>query len=338
MKKIFILGTGGFGIALAATCDMIGHQVTMWSLFEKEVQLVRQNRGNEKLLPGITLSDRVDITEDISLCREADVVIVAVPSFAVRSTVRLAAPHIKKDAVIVNVAKGLEIDEKGNFYRLSEVIDQETASKNIVVMTGPTHAEEIAKGVPSTITAASVNQDAAVTVQELFINSHLRVYYNDDIISAEVGGAVKNCIALAAGIIDGMGLGDNTKAALMTRGLAEMARLGVAMGGRQDTFAGLSGVGDLIVTCTSVHSRNHRAGELIGKGMTAKEAIDAVGMTVEGYSAVKTAYQISRKLNVEMPIIEQMYLTLYKDKPTKDALGDLMVRPQKHEMERPWNA
>ena len=338
MKKIAILGAGGFGIAIAATCDMIGHEVSVWSLFEKEVQALETNRCNNKLLPGVMLSDRVNVTGDLSVVDTADVVIIAVPSFAVRSTAALAAPHIKADTVVVNVAKGLEVDENGNFYRLSEVISQEIDSQNIVVMTGPTHAEEIAKGVPSTITAASLNPAAAAAVQELFLNSHLRVYYNNDMVGAEVGGALKNCIALAAGIIDGMGLGDNTKAALMTRGLAEMARLGVAMGGRQDTFAGLSGVGDLIVTCTSVHSRNHRAGELIGKGMTAQEAIEAVGMTVEGYSAVKTAYFISHKLGVEMPIIEQMYLTLYENKPPKEALGDLMVRPQKHEMERPWNA
>ncbi|MDD3193150.1 MAG: NAD(P)-dependent glycerol-3-phosphate dehydrogenase [Oscillospiraceae bacterium] len=331
MAKIMILGCG-FGTALAVMADGCGHQVTLWSLFPQELEQIRQDGEQKKLLPGVPVPERIRLTGDLARLADCDLCIMAVPSFAVRETAKKAAPYLKPGVVVVNVAKGLE---NGSYKRLSQVLEEELPQQKIVVMSGPSHAEEVGRGVPTTITVASRERAAAEEVQDLLMNPTLRLYVNDDVTGVELGGALKNVIALAAGIADGLQLGDNAKAALMTRGITEIARLGVAMGAKTETFAGLSGIGDLIVTCTSMHSRNRRAGILIGQGKSAKEAVQAVG-TVEGYPCAKTACELSRKLQVEMPIAEQAYEVLYNDKAPAQALRDLMTRPKRHESEVIW--
>ena len=331
MAKIAVLGCG-FGTALAVMADSCGHQVTLWSLFPQELEEIRRDGEQKKLLPGVSVPERMVLTSDISCLADCELCIMAVPSFAVRQTARRAAPYLRANTIVVNVAKGLE---DGSYKRLSQVLEEELPQQKIVAMSGPSHAEEVGRGAPTTITVASRERTAAEEVQDLLTNPTLRLYVNDDVTGVELGGALKNVIALAAGIADGLQLGDNAKAALMTRGITEIARLGVAMGAKTETFAGLSGIGDLIVTCTSMHSRNRRAGILIGQGKNAEEAVQAVG-TVEGYPCTKTAYELSRKLRVEMPIVEQAYAVLYEEKPPAKALQDLMTRPKRHESEVIW--
>ena len=285
MAKIAVLGCG-FGTALAVMADSCGHQVTLWSLFPQELEEIRRDGEQKKLLPGVSVPERMVLTSDISCLADCELCIMAVPSFAVRQTARRAAPYLRANTIVVNVAKGLE---DGSYKRLSQVLEEELPQQKIVAMSGPSHAEEVGRGAPTTITVASRERTAAEEVQDLLMNPTLRLYVNDDVTGVELGGALKNVIALAAGIADGLQLGDNAKAALMTRGITEIARLGVAMGAKTETFAGLSGIGDLIVTCTSMHSRNRRAGILIGQGKNAEEAVQAVG-TVEGYPCTKTAY------------------------------------------------
>lgn len=331
MARIAILGCG-FGTALAVTADACGHQVTLWSLFPQELEEIRRDKEQRRLLPGVRVPDRIVLTSDISCLASCDLCVMAVPSFAVRQTAQRAAPYLREDTVVVNVAKGLE---DGSYKRLSQVLEEELPGRRVVVMSGPSHAEEVGRGAPTTITVASREREAAEEVQDLLMNPALRLYVNDDVTGVELGGALKNVIALAAGIADGLQLGDNAKAALMTRGITEIARLGVAMGAKTETFAGLSGIGDLIVTCTSMHSRNRRAGILIGQGKSAEEAVREVG-TVEGYPCAKTAYELGQKLRVEMPIVEQAYGVLYQKKPPAQALRDLMTRPKRHESEVIW--
>ncbi|MGN0625521.1 MAG: NAD(P)H-dependent glycerol-3-phosphate dehydrogenase [Oscillospiraceae bacterium] len=331
MAKIAVLGCG-FGTALAVMADGCGHQVTLWSLFPQELEEIRRDGEQKKLLPGVPVTERIALTSDISCLADCDLCIMAVPSFAVRQTAQRAAPYLREGAIVLNVAKGLE---DKTYKRLSQVLEEELPQQKIVVMSGPSHAEEVGRGVPTTITVASRERAAAEEVQDLLMNLTLRLYVNDDVTGVELGGALKNVIALAAGIADGLQLGDNAKAALMTRGITEIARLGVAMGAKTETFAGLSGIGDLIVTCTSMHSRNRRAGILIGQGKSAEEAVRAVG-TVEGYPCAKTAYELGQKLRVEMPIVEQSYAVLYEGKSPAQALRDLMTRPKRHESEVIW--
>ncbi len=333
MAHIAILGAGGFGCALAAMCTDCGHTVMLWSPFAEEVQRLQTDREHKKLLPGIILPPDVDITNDITGAEKADFVIVATPSFAVRSACNAVAKHIKKGVPVSCVAKGFEPE---TFKLLADVMAEELPHNPVVILSGPSHAEEVGRGVPTTIVAASTNREAAEYAQELLMNDALRIYVNDDVVGVELGGALKNVIALAAGTCDGLGLGDNTKAALMTRGITEIARLGIAMGAKQETFAGLSGIGDLIVTCTSMHSRNRRTGLLIGQGKTAQQAIAEVGMTVEGYTAAACAYNLAKRHDVAMPITTEIYRVLYEQKPTKEALRDLMVRPKRHESEQVW--
>lgn len=333
MSEIIILGSGGFGTALAVMLDKCGHSVTMWSKFPQEIEDIRLHGENRKLLPGIHIPTGIALTSDISACKGKKTILLAVPSFAVRETAFAAKEFADADAVIVNVGKGFE--EK-TLLRLSEVIEQELPANHIVVLSGPSHAEEIARGVPTTIVAASKHRESAELVQELLMNTDMRVYVNDDMTGVELGGALKNIIAVCAGVCDGLDLGDNTKAALITRGLAEIARLGKAMGALDETFTGLTGMGDLIVTCTSMHSRNRRCGMLIGQGLTADDAIKRVGMTVEGCVADKAAYRLSRKYGIEMPITEQLYYVLTENKDIKTAISDLMDRPKRHENESVW--
>lgn len=326
MAKITVLGAGGWGLALALTLHSNGHSVTVWSPFKEEVEQLSVKRTNEKLLKDVIIPDDIIITDDISSAEDSIITVIATPSFAVRQTAaRLKA--VKACGIVVNVAKGLE---QGTLLRLSQVIRDELPSGRVAVLSGPSHAEEVARKIPTMLTVSGADEATLKTVQQLFSNEFLRVYTNPDIIGVELGGALKNIIAVAAGVCDGMGLGDNSKAALITRGLAEMTRLGDALGAKPATFAGLTGMGDLIVTCTSRHSRNHRFGELVGRGTDVKSALDEVG-TVEGYYACKMAYELAQNNGVDTPIIELCYELLYNNYPVDDIVKTLMTRPFKEE-------
>ena len=334
--KVFVLGTGGWGIALAMLLHQNGHQVTSWTYQQAECDLLHRERCNEKLLPGVVIPDGIEITTDMSGAADAELVVLAVPSFAVASTAEKLAGIVKPETVLVNVGKGL--DSKHGYCRFSETITRAVNGRNpVVALTGPTHAEEVARGIPTAIVAASESRAAAELTQEAFMNdTNFRVYTSSDIIGCELGGAFKNIIALGAGISDGLGLGDNSKAAFMTRGLTEIARLGIKLGAKQETFAGLSGVGDLIVTCCSMHSRNRRAGILIGRGATVEEAMKEVGATVEGYYATEAGYHLAQQQGVSMPITEAMYGVLYGGLSAKDGIRMLLARPRKGEHEEVW--
>ncbi len=328
MANIVILGSGGFGLSIAVMAEHCGkHNITVWSKFQSEIDLIRAHGEHIQKLPGVPISEKIIMTNDISCVKDCDMLIFGIPSSFVRSVAKEAAPYVSKDTVIVNTGKGLE---EGSLKTLSEVITEEINTDKLVVMSGPSHAEEVARCIPTTIVAASDNHNAAEYVQKELGNSYFRIYLNDDVKGCEIGGALKNIIALCVGICDGLGYGDNTKAALMTRGIHEIARLGKAAGADTLTFSGLTGLGDLIVTCTSMHSRNRRAGILIGQGISPEEAVERVG-TVEGYFCCKAAYDLSRRLGVEMPITEQLNNVLFNGGDVRLALGVLMNRPQIYE-------
>ncbi len=328
MAKIVILGSGGFGLSLAVMAEHCGgHDVTVWSKFQSEIDDIRTHGEHTQKLPGVPISESIAMTSDISCIKGCDLLIFGIPSTFVRDVAKLAASFIDDNMVIVNTGKGLEED---SLKTLSEVICEEIKTDKLVVLSGPSHAEEVARCIPTTIAASSHNMKAAEYVQKELGNSSLRIYLNRDVIGCEIGGALKNIIALCVGICDGMGYGDNTKAALMTRGIHEIARLGRAVGANILTFSGLTGIGDLIVTCTSMHSRNRRAGILIGQGVSPEEAVKRVG-TVEGYFCCKAAYDLSRKLGVEMPITEQLNEILFHGGDVREALTKLMNRPQVYE-------
>ncbi len=327
MAKIVILGSGGFGLSLAIMAEHCGHDVTVWSKFQSEIDDIRSHGEHVQKLPGVPVSESIAMTSDISCIKGCEVLIFGIPSSFVRDVAKSAAPYVDYNMVIVNTGKGLE---EGSLKTLSEVIKEEIHTDKLVVLSGPSHAEELARCVPTTIVAASENHDAAELVQREFGNSYLRIYLNDDVKGCEIGGALKNIIALCVGICDGLGYGDNTKAALMTRGIHEIARLGKACGANIATFSGLTGIGDLIVTCTSMHSRNRRAGILIGQGVSPEEAVERVG-TVEGYFCCQAAYDLSRRLGIEMPITEQLNEVLFNGGDVRLALGALMNRPQNYE-------
>ena len=329
MANIVILGSGGFGLSIAIMAERYGHNVTVWSKFQQEIDEIRTHGEHVQKLPGAAVSLKIGLTTDMSCVKGCDLLIFGIPSLFVRDVAKEAKQYIDDNMVIVNTGKGLE---EGSLKLLSDVLYEELHSDKIVVLSGPSHAEEVARGIPTTIVAASKNKQVASYVQETLSNGSLRIYLNDDVIGCQIGGALKNIIALSAGICDGLGYGDNTKAALMTRGIHEIARLGVAMGAQERTFSGLTGIGDLIVTCTSMHSRNRRAGILIGQGISPQEAVEKVG-TVEGYHCCKTAYALSSKMNVEMPITEQLNGILFNGEDVRLALDKLMARPQKYEEE-----
>ena len=332
MAKFTVLGMGGFGLALAVMLDNNGHSVNVWSAFESEIEDIKRDGENKKKLPGVKIKDSITLTSDISTVSGSDVVIFGVPTGFVRSVAKQAAPFITENTVILNTSKGLE---DKTFKRMSEVLHEELPNSPIVILTGPSHAEEVGVGMPTTVVVASDDSKYSDYIQSVMSNIALRIYINDDVVGSELGGSLKNIIALCAGICDGMGFGDNTKAALMTRGITEIARLGVKMGGKRDTFAGLSGIGDLIVTCTSMHSRNRRAGILIGQGVSPDEAVKQIG-TVEGYTCTKVAYELSQSVGVVMPITEQCYNVLFNGLDPKTALKNLMGRPKGHETEQIW--
>ena len=327
--KISVIGSGGWGTALALHLARLGNKICLWSYLPEESERLKADRENKEFLPGVPFEGAdIEFTSDLDEAADfGEIIVSAVPSVAVRSTAEKLAG--KADGkIIVNVSKG--IDEK-SLERISEVFDEMLPQSPIVVLSGPSHAEEVARGIPTTNVAASTDPEAAKTVQGIFNGAYFRVYTNPDVCGVELGGAMKNVIALCAGITDGCGFGDNTKAALMTRGLHEITRLGVAMGANEKTFAGLSGVGDLIVTCTSMHSRNRRAGILIGQGKSLKEALDEVHMTVEGVSATRAGHALGQKYDVELPIIDQAYAVLFEGKNPAEAVKDLMTRSAKSE-------
>ncbi len=326
--KAAVVGSGAWGTALAVRLCQNGHDVTMWT-FEKElIPEMEQTRRNPRL-PAAVLPENLAISGDYACIKGAQLVVMASPSFPLRSVCRSAAPYIGADTVVVSVTKGLEQD---THLRMSQVVAQETG-KEVVVLTGPSHAEEVCIGMPTGCLAASENQALAEFVQDAFMSDNFRVYTSADPVGAELGAALKNVIALCAGITDGLGFGDNTKAMLMTRGLTEIARLGVALGANKETFTGLAGVGDLIVTCTSMHSRNRRAGILIGQGKSAQEAMAEVGAVVEGYYAAKSAYELGKAQGIDMPITEAAYQVLYQGADVKDAVQSLLSRQRKAESE-----
>ena len=331
--KITVLGSGGWGTALAILLLDNGNDVTLWSFLEKEAAVLRETRENP-MLKGVPLPEELKITTSMDVLAESELVVLATPSFAVRETARKAAPLLREDVVVVSVAKGIE---KDTALCLTQVIEEELGGKGkVVALSGPSHAEEVGRRVPTGVVAASHDQAAAELVRDVFMNPRFRVYTNSDVLGVELGAALKNVLALCCGVSDGMGLGDNTKALLMTRGMTEMARLGVALGGKKETFAGLSGMGDLIVTCTSMHSRNRRCGILIGQGKSVQEAMKEVGATVEGYYAALSAHQLAQKAGVEMPICQNAYRVLYEGQDVREVVGGLMNRNKKREVDESW--
>lgn len=332
-KQIGIIGAGSWGIALAFLLSNNGHSVTVWSRSESSVQKLRAYHGNEDKLPGVHLDDSVDFTCDIEQAvKGKDIILLVVPSVHMRETVKLIAPFVDSDLedkqIIVNCTKGIEED---TLMVMSDVILDEIPNAEVCVLSGPSHAEEVGKRLPTTIVVGAFSKDTAKLVQNVFMSDVFRVYISPDMLGIEIGAALKNVIALAAGMADGYGLGDNAKAALITRGIAEIARLGEAMGGKFETFSGLSGIGDLVVTCASMHSRNRRAGILMGQGKSMQEAMDEVKMVVEGVYSAKAALKLAEKYDVEMPIVKGVNEILFEGKAVGDGINDLMLRDKKIE-------
>jgi len=327
--KVAFLGGGSFGTALAVMLSNKGIHTSIWTIDEACVSDINVKRENHKYLPDVKISDNVtaygNLQEAIKDCK---IIVLAVPSQVIRTVARQVAPLLGKDQIIVTVAKGIE---KGTLKTMSEIIEEEIKDLPIVILSGPSHAEEVSRGIPTTVAVSSKDMEAAKTIQDIFSSATFRVYTNDDLIGVQIGGACKNIIALAAGISDGIGYGDNAKAALMTRGMHEIVRIGTKLGGRQETFYGLTGMGDLIVTCTSMHSRNRRAGILIGSGKTMEEASKEVGMVVEGIEATKAFYELKERENIIMPITDILYKVLFQNKDPKEAVYELMSREKKDE-------
>lgn len=330
MSKVTVLGAGSWGTALAMLLARNGHEVILWSALKEEVKMLQEKREQVDRLPGIRLPEGITVTDDLEeACREKELTVFAVASPYVRMTARMAAPYLKARDRVVNVAKGIE---ENTLMTLSEVLESELKDADIAVLSGPSHAEEVSRGIPTTCVVGAKTEATARLIQDIFMNDeNFRVYTSPDIVGIELGGSLKNVIALAAGIADGLGFGDNTKAALITRGIAEMTRLGVALGGMQETFSGLSGVGDLIVTCTSVHSRNRKAGYLLGQGYTMEEAMKEVNQVVEGVFSAKAALKLAEEHQVEMPIIKQINEVLFEGKPAREVVADLVQRDKRSE-------
>ena len=333
MVKISVIGSGGWGIALAILLHKNGHNLTIWSFDKKEAEELKINRQNKTKLPNILLPEDIKVTNNLKEAVDnKDILVLAVPSKAIRSVSKSLKDIIKDNQIIVNVAKGLEED---TLKTMTDIIEEELKEKNpqVAVLSGPSHAEEVGKGIPTTCVVSAHNKELTLYLQNIFMNPSFRVYTSPDMIGVEIGGALKNVIALAAGIADGLNYGDNTKAALITRGIKEISSLGVAMGGEQSTFYGLTGLGDLIVTCASMHSRNRRAGILLGQGKTLDEAIKEVNMVVEGVYSAKSALMAAKKYNVEIPIIEQVNAVLFENKNAAEAVNELMIRDKKLEIQ-----
>ncbi len=323
MARIGVIGAGTWGTALAVLLHDNGHQITVWSALQNEVQQMQRTHGHRNL-PGIILPERMEFTADLeSAMKEKEMLVLAVPSIYTRSTAASMRPYCAEKQLIVNVAKGIE---ESTLMTLSEIIEEELPMADVAVLSGPSHAEEVSRKLPTTCVAAARTKATAEKLQNLFMSPVFRVYTSPDILGVELGGSLKNVIALAAGIADGLGCGDNIKAALITRGISEIARLGICMGGAFETFSGLTGIGDLIVTCASMHSRNRRAGILIGKGYTMEEAMKEVNMVVEGVYSAKAARLLAEKYEVSMPIVEQVNQVLFEGKSAEEAVKELMER------------
>ena len=329
MAEVTIMGAGSWGLALAILLNNNGHHVNVWSVFPDEVELLAKERENKKCLPGVHIPESIEFSADTEyVVEKSDVIVLAVASPYTRSTAKLFAPYVKKGQYIVNVGKGIEED---TLMTLCQVVEQEIPQCTAAVLSGPSHAEEVGRMIPTTCVIGTHKKEDAEYLQNIFMNDVFRVYTSPDMLGICIGGALKNVIALAAGIADGLGYGDNTKAALMTRGIAELTRLGEALGGKPETFSGLTGVGDLIVTCTSVHSRNRKAGYLMGKGMTAEEAMKEVKMVVEGVYSAKAALGLAKKCNVAVPIVEAVNRVLFENADPKEEVSNLLLRERKQE-------
>ena len=331
MSKVCIAGAGSWGLALAMVLEKNGHDVTIWSALAKEIELLKTEHENKRCLPGVIIPPTIHLTENIEeALTDKEVIVMAVASPYIRSTAAMFKPYIKPGQVIVDVAKGIE---ESSLHTLSQVIFEELPEAKVAVLSGPTHAEEVSRFIPTTCVIGSEDEETGRFLQNLFMNENFRIYTSTDVLGVELGGSLKNVIAHAAGIADGLGYGDNTKAALITRGIHEISRLGVAMGGKLQTFYGLTGMGDLIVTCASMHSRNRRAGILIGQGKSMQEAMDEVQMVVEGVHSAKAALTLAHKYNVPMPITEEINRVLFEGKSARDAVSELMQRDKKVEYE-----
>lgn len=331
MAKISVIGAGSWGTALAWLLHNNGHEVMVWSVIKDEIDMLTKEREHKTKLPGVKLPDDMVFTTDLACaCEDRDLLVLAVPSPFTRSTAHSMRQLVREGQLIVNVAKGIE---EQTLMTLSDIIEEEIPQAEVAVLSGPSHAEEVGKGIPTTIVAAAKEKKTAQYIQEIFMSPVFRVYITSDVLGVETGAALKNVIALAAGISDGLGYGDNTKAALITRGIAEMSRLAVAMGARAETLYGLSGIGDLVVTCSSIHSRNRKAGYLIGRGYTMKEAMDEVQMIVEGVYSAKAGMALAKKYQIDLPIIQTINEVLFEDKPAADAVKELMLRDKKQESE-----
>lgn len=336
MADISIIGAGSWGTALAVLLHKNGHKVTVWSIVEAEIAMLQKEREHKDKLPGVRLPEDMIFTTDLAeAVRDKDVLVLAVPSPYTRATSKSMAPLVEEGQIIVNVAKGIE---ENSLLTLSQIIEEEIPQAVVAVLSGPSHAEEVGRGIPTTIVVGARKKTTAEYLQNIFMNEVFRVYISPDMLGIELGAALKNVVALAAGIADGLGYGDNTKAALITRGITEIARLGMAMGGKIETFSGLTGIGDLIVTCASMHSRNRRAGILIGKGYTMEEAMDEVKMVVEGVYSAKAAMGLAARYDVQLPIIEQVNKVLFEGMPVDEAVKNLMLRDKKIENPLiPWD-
>ncbi|MDR1800501.1 MAG: NAD(P)H-dependent glycerol-3-phosphate dehydrogenase [Lachnospiraceae bacterium] len=329
MSKIGVIGAGSWGIALANLLFKNGHNICVWSIDENEIKMLSEKREHEAKLPGVKLPDEMEFTTDLeSAIKEKDLLVLAVPSPYTRSTAKIMRPFIKKGQIIVDVAKGIE---ETTLMTLSAQIEDEIPDAEVAVLSGPSHAEEVGRGLPTTVVIGAKSEELAHKLQKTFMNEVFRVYITSDRLGMELGGSLKNVIALAAGIADGLGYGDNAKAALITRGIVEIARLGEKLGGAPQTFMGLTGMGDLIVTCASMHSRNRRAGILIGQGKSMKEAMDEVQMVVEGVYSTKAAVALGKKYKVSLPIIEAVNAVLFHDKNPREAVNELMIRENRFE-------
>ena len=326
--KITVLGTGGWGTALSQVLCDNGHTVTLWSHNPEKAEQLTRTRENP-LLPGVKLPEALTFTGSMDQLGQQDLVVFATPSYAVRTTAAKAAPFLRPGTPLVSVSKGVERDTHD---LMSQIIEEEVKKEcKVIALSGPSHAEEVGRRIPTGVVAAHPDEAAARLVQDAFMNEYFRVYTSPDIVGVELAAALKNVVALSCGVIDGMGYGDNTKALLMTRAMAEMGRLGEKLGGRRETFAGLAGMGDLIVTCTSMHSRNRRCGILIGQGKSAQEAMEEIGAVVEGYYAADSVRQLAEQTGVEMPICRCAYEVLYENKSTQSVVRELMTRARKQE-------
>ena len=336
MANIGVIGAGSWGTALALLLDKNGHAVTEWSHRPEEAEELSRTREHKSKLPGVKLPETMRFTGDLEeAVTGKEVLIMAVPSTAVRSTAAKIRPYLTKGQIVVDVAKGIE---ENTLMTLSQQIEEELPDADVAVLSGPSHAEEVGRGLPTSVVVGAKTRETAEYLQGLFMNEVFRVYTSPDMLGMELGGSLKYVIALAAGIADGLGYGDNAKAALITRGIHEISRLGVEMGGAIESFTGLTGVGDLIVTCASVHSRNRKAGYLIGQGRTMQEAMDEVKMVVEGVFSTKAAVKLGKKYGVDMPIVEQVNAVLFEGKDAAEAVNDLMMRSGKPEhTAKPWS-